>query len=103
MRSEIFVERFFSIQQGGDMTSVFVKISSFMGLLEPPISSKELYDKAQKLCDDANDGMPEAVKIISHHMANEESPFNGFFAVAGSGLYVLTDLAEYESTRGASL
>lgn len=85
------------------MTSVFVKISSFMGLLEPPVPSQDLYQKARKLCDDANDGMPKAVKIISRHMANEESPLNGFFAVTGTGLYVLTDLAEYESTRGANL
>lgn len=86
-----------------NQTSVFVKISSFFGFLEQPKSSKELYEQALNLCDEANDGMTQAKHSIELAMANEESPLNGFFAVTGAGLYLLTDLAKYESTRGASL
>lgn len=83
--------------------SVLVRVSSFIGLIKPPVSGAELYERAQKLCDNANEGMTEAVNIIKSAMANEESPLNGFFDVTGADIYVLTDLAKYESTRGASL
>lgn len=83
--------------------SALVRISSFMGLIEPPVSGAELYERAQKLCDDANEGMTEAVNIIKSAMANEESPLNGFFDITGAEIYFLTGLAKYESTRGSSL
>ena len=84
-------------------TSVLAKVSSFFWVLEPQKSSKELYEQALKLCDEANDGMVGAKKMIDAAMANDESPLNGFFAVTGAELYVLTDLAKFESTRGANL
>jgi hypothetical protein len=71
-----------------------------MRVMDRPLSGKELCQQAVDLCDRANDNDPEAKRKIAFYMANPETQLHTFFAVTPSGLYVLTEEANYESTRG---